>query len=254
MLVALVPVACRQAEQRPAGARLALRVAPLSLPGIGVACYDVRVTNAAAGAGETVWARGDPTRPWRDDDAGTADDDTTLCSNQWGNSAGGDVAYVGPCDAGDAGGGPGGVSQQPNSILLWVDGLYDRADPPQPLAATGQGWRNPCPYDPSAPNQGACVLEAMCVENHDTAVVVNLTIMRDAKQGFFDAGVNFEDVFCSLKVDCSRETPSGEAPIDLLFSPADGQRVPTVVLGFACTGGAAADTTGRDAAGEDIPA
>ncbi len=137
---------------------------------------------------------------------------------------------------------PDGVSQQPNSILLWVDGLYDSSDPPLPLAATGQGWRNPCPYDPSAPNQGACVLEAMCVENHDTAAVLNLTIMRDAKQGFFDAGVNFEDIFCSLKVDCSRETAGGEAPINLLHSPADGQRVPTVVLGFACTGGAAADT------------
>lgn len=80
-------------------------------------------------------------------------------------------------------------------------------------------------------------LTAECRENADTPVVFNLTVMRNARQGFFDVAIDFEDVHCSAKLDCVD---------DLLHDPATGARGPTVVLGFACTSGQDADGTPQD--------
>jgi len=90
---------------------------------------------------------------------------------------------------------------------------------------------NPCDY--LAP----CVLELACSENQDTAVTFNLTVMRDADQGFFDVAVNFEDIFCSAKVD-SCYSEAGEDPgfIELLFDE-NGDRVETAVMATACSAG-----------------
>ncbi len=71
----------------------------------------------------------------------------------------------------------------------------------------------------------------MCRENADVPVVFNLTLLRAAKQGFFDVAVNFRDVFCSAKVDCLPE----------FLHSANGDRDATVVMAFACTSGSASD-------------
>ena len=79
--------------------RLAVSVGALSLPGVTDARYELTVTNAAGGAGDTVWTR-------------------ELTSSQYGDGAG-SVSYVGTCDAGVAGG--------VNSVTLELLALYDGA-------------------------------------------------------------------------------------------------------------------------------
>lgn len=195
--------------------RLNIAVAPLSLPGVGRVCYDLRVTNAAGGAGQVVWSRGTPGLN------GGAGDSAAVCSDRFGSGAGGDVTFVGTCDAD----GPGGA--RVNSVTLWLDGLYDEVL--AYLAPSGDaGWQNPCP----AP--GGCTLDVMCRANADTPVQFDLTILRQADQGFFDVAVSFEDVFCSAKLDC------GES---LLFHPVTAARIPTAVVALACTAGADAPDT-----------
>ncbi len=194
------------------GSRITLEVAPLQLPGITKACYDVHVENADS---ETVWSRGDPFTPWPADSG-------TLCSDAFGNGPGGDIAYVGPCDA----------SRANHTITLYVDSVWIGA---AAIAATE--WENPCP------GTSGCTLGFTCVENSDVSVVFNLVILRDADQGFFDVGVQFEDVFCSAKADCAYD-PLGNTPINLLFDPLTGARAQTAVAAFACTAGAnAGDNT-----------
>ncbi len=64
--------------------------------------------------------------------------------------------------------------------------------------------------------------------------------MRDANQGFFDVAINFEDVFCSAKLDCTYDN-DGNVPINLLFDPVTGERRQTAVVALACTQGPNAD-------------
>jgi hypothetical protein len=193
-------------------------VAPLTLPGLSKVCYDLRVRNSAAGAGETVWARGNPGVD------GAADTDS-VCSTQFGDGGGGAITFVGSCDASPVNVGDPGRT---NSVTLWVDSLYGPGG--VVIAETGSdGWQDPC--------SNGCTLDALCEENVDTKIEFNLTILRQANQGFFDIGVNFEDIFCSAKVDCKSDPVT---PIKLLFNPATGQRDTTVVAAFACTAGAGA--------------
>jgi hypothetical protein len=84
------------------------------------------------------------------------------------------------------------------------------------------------------PDNAPCQLERPCVENTDTLVEFNLTVMRDASQGFFDVAVNFEDIFCSAKVDCLDAN---------LLHGSDGERDSTAVMAFACSAGEGSDTT-----------
>jgi hypothetical protein len=204
----------------PNGASFGVAVAPLSLPGVSKVCYDLRVTDGPLASSPVVWAEGDPAI------SGPADTGS-LCSSAFGNGAGGDLTFVGSCVASPV---EAGQDYRTNSVTLWVDSLYDSAnsliDP-----AGSNGWQNPCP--------SGCTLTAPCRENADTSVEFNLTILRQANQGFFDIGVNFEDVFCSAKVDC--KNADGQ-PLELLFRPGTSLRDTTVVSAFACTGGAGATT------------
>ncbi len=134
---------------------------------------------------------------WREDE---------LLASRYGN--GRDLTYIGTCDA--------SLGANPHRVTLVIEDLFDDDDG-DPLPAGS--WQNPTPV----------VALAHCRENADTLVTFDLTIMRDAGQGFFDVAVTFDEVFCSAKLDC-KETP-------LLFDPVSGERVPTTVLGFACTGG-----------------
>ncbi len=206
-------VSCTEAV-RPPATRFEISVAPLTLPGIAKVCYDLQVKNGTTALADTVWQQGDPlvTSP-TDTDA--------ICSSNFGNGTGGDVTFVGTCDATKLSPSDSG---RINAVTVWVDSLYDASGP---ISANGSdGWRNPCP--------NGCTLEALCQENADTPVTFNLTILRQANQGFFDIGVNFEDVFCSAKVDCTNA--AGE-PLDLLFRPSTSTRDTTIVSALACTGG-----------------
>ena len=134
-----------------------------------------------------------------------------LTSLQYGNGAG-DLSYVGPCDAAPA--------ENPNTVTLTLTSLVGTSG--EPLAV--ESWQNP----------GPVALAVDCLENGDTPVVFNLTILRSANQGFFDIGVNFADIFCSAKLDC----------VDaLLHDPLTQERGPTAAIAFACTAGPDQETT-----------
>jgi len=216
--------ACAQSDATPAPRGLEINVAALNLPGVGKVCFDLTVYNAAGGAaggGQVVWSRGTP-GPNGNAASGA------VCSDTYGNSSGGDITFVGTCDADGA----GGASSRMNSVTLWIDGLYDDSaanayiDP-----ASSQGWQNPC-----STASGGCTLDVVCEENTDKLVAFDLTVMRQANQGFFDVAVNFADIFCSAKFD----TCTGSTPMDLLYG-GDTTRDWTGVFGFACTAGPGAD-------------
>jgi hypothetical protein len=221
VLVALALSCCDASGPTPSEKpTLEVAIAPLTLPGISKVCYDLRVTNGANGTGRAVWQKGDPAQD------SPADTDS-LCSSQFGNGSGGAVTFVGACDAAPAS--PGDTGRI-NSATLWVDSLHALGG--GPISETGpEAWQDPCP--------AGCTLNTLCEENVDARVEFNLTILRQANQGFFDIGVNFDDIFCSAKVDC-RDT-SGE-PLRLLFRPGTGTRDTTVVSAFACTAGPGRDT------------
>ncbi len=213
---------------------LKLTVAPLNLAGIDFACYDILVENQGptykvVGDGNDVVVLGDPTT--QAFESGEPADTAAICSDDYGNADGGGITYIAPCDASlDADTGADDGVQ--NRVTLWVDGLYvnnlDVSDDP------AQAWQNPCP--------DGCDLDFDCEANADTLVEFNFTIMRNAQQGFFDVAVNFEDVFCSAKVDCQYE---GGQYIRLVHDQA-GDRTFTAVAAVACTGGDAGATDTDD--------
>lgn len=195
-------------ESEFTGPGIAIEVAPLTLPGISDACYDILVENSApdgvaAAANNVVFL-------------------DNICSTTYGNGAGGDITYIAPCDASvtvDLDAGPTGASGVQNAaVTLWVASVTPSA-----------GFVNPCPD--TGPG---CRIFTTCSPNADTFVEFNLTVMRDAQQGFFDVAVNFEDIFCSGKLD-SRYSVNN--PIMLLHGT-DGQRDHTAVSALACTQGA----------------
>ncbi len=241
---------CAEHDVPPGGANVELAIAPLTLPSVVDVCYGLTVFNAPAmGEGDTVWSR-----------AG-------VCAAQYGNDGGGDVAYVGPCDADtpavaddlnyvrlvletiEVGAGQGSLPAGPIELANVLDDQIT-------VVTSGDGdadFMNPCP----AP--GGCVLSFECEVNADVPVVFNLTVMADADQGFFDVAVNFEDIFCSAKFDtCYDVTPGAERWIELLHgddatssTPIDGGgRDRTGVLALACTAGpdvaAAGNGPGQD--------
>ena len=129
-----------------------------------------------------------------------------VTSQRYGDGAG-SLAYVGTCDA----------STGVNTVELELTALRDASG----LVPAGT-YMNPTPV----------IREATCVANADVAVTFDITLARQADQGFFDVAVQFRDIFCSAKLDC--QTPGG-GDLELLHN-ADGARDMTVVLGFACTG------------------
>jgi len=100
----------------PETSRVAVEVAPLSLPGVTDAEYTLTVWSASGGQGEQVWTR-------------------ALSSSRFGDGAG-SVSYVGPCDA----------SSPVNSVELTLHALYD-ADGEIPAST----WDNPTPLTRDVP-------------------------------------------------------------------------------------------------------
>ncbi len=222
----LVPAALAACSADPQGPGVDIAVAPLTLPGIVDICYGLTVYN------------GDPATlatPDTDDDVDTVWSRANVCSTQYGNSDGGDITYVGTCDA----------SVTTNFVALVLETVEVEAPGgslsgnilDDQLTAIGgdetPDFQNPCT------DLEPCILDFPCVENADSLVEFNLTVLRRAEQGFFDIAVNFEDVFCSAKVDC---VDADNDPITLVHD-ADGNRGPTLVTAFSCTAGPGADTT-----------
>ena len=225
------------------------------------ACYSFTVVNGAT-PGQLVVGRGPGAAAAHNGIVGDPSDDlitgsalNSVCASQFGNGDGGDVSYVAPCDADTT---PDGNAN--HTVTLWVDALCDSAADPADLLKTGtpnwaaaspnngsticdeiQPYMNPC-------GSTGCSLPVTCVENADTPVVFNLTIMGQADQGFFDIAVNFQDIFCSAKFDtCYPDgdpaVTTDDRPIELLFGDdvVDGAgRDWTGVFGFACTAGSEA--------------
>ena len=224
--------ACAQDEAAgPKGLKVA--VAPLDYPGIFDVCYGITVFNGdpaitGEGAPDTVWSQ------------------QGICSQTYGSLGGGDITYIGTCDA-DPSGRENYVDLVLESIETENDGFLDD----QNNSEDGDpDFENPCP------EPGSCVVHFACNENQDTLVPFNLTIMRDAEQGFFDVAVNFDDIFCSTKFDnCNTD---GEI-IELLYGDTNGETIPanagvpatpiidgagrdqTAVFALACTAGPGVD-------------
>ncbi len=199
-------LACGKSE-RPSGSGFAVEVAPLSLSGVSNTCYRVTVTNGRDRTGAVVWQE-------------------DVCADQFGDGIG-SLSYVGPCDA--------DVTDE-NSVTLE---LLDLMSGTTPTPIDDDTYDNPCAEiddwdgDRAAladgeDAYGPCTINARCVENSDVLVAFNITVMRDAHQGFFDIAVNFDDIFCSAKLDCNDE----------LLHNAGGERDATAIVAFACTAGA----------------
>ncbi|TNF24134.1 MAG: hypothetical protein EP329_25615 [Deltaproteobacteria bacterium] len=136
----------------------------------------------------------------------------TVESLQYGSGSG-SLSYVGTCDA-DTG---------VNTVSVELLALYDAGG--EVAAAVYQ-------------NPGVLSLDVDCVADQDVRVTFDITIARQAQQGFFDVAVELDDLFCSAKLDC-QDDAGGD--LDLLHD-ASGARNMTAVLGFACTGGLTGDT------------
>lgn len=188
-LLSLV-AACGTSDEAPA--RLQVGVQAKMLSGVTDARYTVQVANER---GDVLWTE-------------------NVSSSAYGNGGGGDITYIGPCDASDY----DNDGTAKNQVTLTLDELV-------PLAASE--WANP----------GTLALQFECKENADTSVEFNLTIMRDANSGFVDVGVNLDEVFCSAKFDCLYDNGS---PIQVV-PDAFGERAPSLVLAIACTAGPADD-------------
>ncbi len=200
---------CGKAEA-PSGPGFEIAVAPLTLTSVTNACYRVTVTNGPNRTGDIVWQR------------------DNVCADDYGDGRGA-ITYIGTCDA--------DVAAQ-NSVTLELMELVEGSPTQTPIADAD--YQNPCGQiaDWSTPGgrdtlltgedpYGPCTQNKTCVENADVRVDFDLTVMRRAMQGFFDVAVEFDDIFCSAKLDCQDE----------LLHDADGHRSATAVVAFACTAG-----------------
>lgn len=204
-------------EPAATGPGLAVTVAPLTLPGIVEATYQLTVKNAS---GQVVWQRG------------------PLSSTQYGDGRGA-LSYVGTCDA------QGGL----HTVELLLLSLSDTTG----ALTSPDDFVNPTlgPNDTPAP---LVARDVICRENADTLVPFELTIMRSARQGFFDFAVEFDDIFCSAKLDCNpsllHDGDTRSATAVLAFACASGNGQPTWLylsdLTLTCTGPGGTTTTVLD--------
>lgn len=156
VVLATLPACAPDAPDQP-GARVAVSVAPLTLPGITNARYTLEIHNSG---GDLVATR-------------------EVTSVAYG-AGDGSLSYVAPCDADPA------VSH--NSVSLTLLDVYG--------GASGQAVIDPSTYA----NPGTVTRQVTCEANADVAVSFDLTIARQANQGFFDVAVSFSDIFCSAKL------------------------------------------------------
>jgi len=164
---------------------------------------EVTYTLTVRAGSETVWTR-------------------TVSSSRFGDGAGA-LSYVGTCDA----------EQNPNRVQLVIDAIETTSG----TLVDGVDFTNPAPA--GSPVERSVQCDAMT----DVQVTFDLTVARAARQGFFDIGVTFDDIFCSAKLDCLRDGGAGDEPLELLFHPHTGERDQTCVVAFACTAGPDADDT-----------
>jgi hypothetical protein len=189
--LALLFVACGEdAIEAPTGPGLSIEVAPLSLPGIVEATYELTVKSSG---GAVVWTK------------------SPIASTRYGDGQGA-ITYVGPCDA------DGGLHTVELVLLSLTDAVNGDLSSPGDFV-------NPT-IQPGGARTPIVVAGVVCNPNADTLVPISLTVMRAARQGFFDIAVEFDDIFCSAKLDCS---PS------LLHNGDD--RAATAILAFACASG-----------------
>jgi hypothetical protein len=123
-----------------------------------------------------------------------------VTSTAYGDGSGA-LSYVGPCDA----------DQPANTVTVELTHLY------------AAGGAEILDYD----NPGPLTRGATCRADADTPVTFDITLARQANQGFFDVAVTFDDVFCSAKLDC----------VDQFLFNSDGERDKTVIMALACTSG-----------------
>ncbi|HRE89811.1 MAG TPA: hypothetical protein PK095_11805, partial [Myxococcota bacterium] len=209
-------VACTSPTGDPT---LTIEVAALDLADIADVCWDLRVTNGPGGSGEVVLSRGDTA-------LASPADTTTLCASRYGQR--GDLTFVAPCDA---------SLLRSSSVTVWLDSLWEVG-----LETPSTSYRDPC--------EDGCTLDVTCRENADTRATFDITVMRDARQGFFDMAVTFGDVFCAAKAD----TCDSEGRENLLLFGSDGARLPTAVLAIACIGGPEASAPTQLHAGQVVVA
>jgi hypothetical protein len=183
------------------GTGIQVSIAPLTLDTLSDACYSFQINNEQ---GDLVVARGPQSA------AGGSGDSTAnaVCASRFGNGDGGDISYVAPCDAQPTPNDTDAVNT--HTVTLWVDALCLGPDAENVGADCDeiQSYVDPCP--------SGCSLAVACAENADTPVTFNFTIMGQADQGFFDVAVNFDDVFCSAKLD---DCNTLDQPIELVFDP-----------------------------------
>lgn len=130
-----------------------------------------------------------------------------VSSQDFGDGKGA-LTYVGPCDA----------DSNPNTVSVDILNLIDEDGDPVPA----DKWANPSPV----------TQPLTCRANADTLAAFDITVLRSAEQGFFDIAIEFDDVFCSAKLDCQE---------NLLHRPG-GERGPTAVVAFACAAGSGQPT------------
>jgi len=198
------------------GPSVAIDIAALNLEGVGDVVWDLQVDN---GLDDVVWQR-------------------RVTSSGYGDGAG-SASYVGPCDADPA------AAQ--NEVKVWVVGVYATAVTSpgtfasgDPTGITTQEIDFQNPTTPATP----LTQTVTCAQNADTPVQFDVALMRPAQQGFFDVAVDFNDIYCSAKLDCCYEgtTPGCQAGEEsLLLFDASGARAPTYVLALACTAGPSSD-------------
>ncbi len=129
---------------------------------------------------------------------------------------GGALSQVVPCEP-DAGA---------HTVTLWLETLY---------GLDGEVIDATTYLDPSPVTR-----TAECIAGEDAAVRFDMTIVRDAEHGFFDAAVSFDEVYCSARLDCV--APDTGDDLELLEDPTTDTRALTAVIGFACTGPPLAET------------
>ncbi len=190
MVLPLLAACAEGGVQESSGGAVEIQVAPLSLPGVTNVEYALAVFNAAptgtlfAADGTVVGSGNLSSLVWNE---------PSVTASAYGVAARGDITFIGSCDA----------SAATNHVALALKSITAGGVLDDEITSVDgdPDFINPCDY--LAP----CVMEVACNENQDTPVTFNLTVIRDAEQGFFDIGVNFKDIFCSAKSEsCKPET------------------------------------------------
>jgi len=190
------------------GTGIAVTMGALSYPDATDVCYSFEIRSPVG----PVVSRGEMDGPDDNYDANAADGtgDTgdigsngNICSTRYGNGPGGAWSYVAPCD--------GSEGNTSHTVTVWFEGITSGTQ------TTGI-LRPEVDYQDPCDGATGCSVTVGCVPNADVPVDFNFTLMRNAQQGFFDVAVNFDDVFCSAKLDTCHTT--GEK-IRLVFDTAE---------------------------------